>query len=111
MLPPGFSSLLTAVAALAAVLGLIWIASRAARLGGLAPRRAGGRLLTVRDVLALDARRRLHLVRCGERDVLLLTGGAQDLVVGWLDAHTAARRSPLPLREGVGGRGRSGLTQ
>jgi flagellar protein FliO/FliZ len=36
-------------------------------------------------VLALDARRRLHLVKCGQRRVLLLTGGAQDIVVGWVD--------------------------
>ncbi len=35
-------------------------------------------------VLALDARRRLSLVRVGGRHVLLLTGGAQDQVVGWL---------------------------
>ncbi len=35
-------------------------------------------------VLALDARRRLSLVQVGGRHVLLLTGGAQDQVVGWL---------------------------
>ena len=33
-------------------------------------------------------RRRLLLVHCGERRVLLLTGGAQDVVVGWLDPPT-----------------------
>jgi len=81
---PGLSTLLTALAALAAVLGLIWLASRAARLGGLAPRRPGGHCLTVRDAIALDSRRRLHLVRCDGRDVLVLTGGGQDVVVGWL---------------------------
>lgn len=80
------ASLLTAVAALAAVLVLIWLASRAARLAGFAARTPGGsRLLVVRDTLALDARRRLHLVRCGDRQVLLLTGAGQDLVVGWVD--------------------------
>ena len=80
-----FTSILTAFAALAAVLGLIWAASRAARFGGLAQRPASGRRLVVQDVIALDARRRLHLVKCDGRDVLLLTGGAQDVVVGWLD--------------------------
>jgi flagellar biogenesis protein FliO len=78
-----FATTLTAFAALAAVLVLVWLASRAARWGGLAPRRAGGRRLEVQDALALDARRRLTLVRCDDRTVLLLTGGAQDLVVGW----------------------------
>jgi flagellar protein FliO/FliZ len=80
-----FVTILTALAALAAVLALIWLASRAARWGGLAPRPTGGRRLVVQDTLALDARRRLTLVRCDDRTVLLLTGGAKDLVVGWLD--------------------------
>ena len=81
----GATSILTAVAALLAVLALIWLAGRMARFGGMARRPAGGGALAVQDVLALDARRRLHLIRCDERRVLLLTGGAQDVVVGWLD--------------------------
>jgi len=36
-------------------------------------------------VIALDSRRRLHLIKCEERRVLVLTGGTQDVVVGWLD--------------------------
>jgi flagellar protein FliO/FliZ len=80
----GFSSLLSAVAALVVVLGLVWLGARAARLTGLAPRPVGTRMLALQDTIALDSRRRLLLVRCGSRDVVLLTGGAQDLVVGWL---------------------------
>jgi flagellar protein FliO/FliZ len=87
----GTSSILTAVAALVAVLALVWLAGRAARFGGMARRPAAGGLLAVQDVLALDARRRLHLIRCDGRRVLLLTGGAQDVVVGWLD-----REEPMP---------------
>ena len=45
----------------------------------------------MQDVLALDARRRLHLVKCDQRRVLLLTGGAQDVVVGWLDPEEPPR--------------------
>jgi flagellar protein FliO/FliZ len=85
-----FTTTLTALAALAAVLGLVWLASRAARWGGLAPRQAGARRLAVQDVLALDARRRLTLVRCDDRSVLLLTGGAQDVVIGWLKQSSVA---------------------
>jgi len=81
----GITSVLTAFAALVAVLGLIWLAGRVARFGGMARRPAGGGALAVQDVLALDTRRRLHLIKCNERHVLLLTGGAQDIVVGWLD--------------------------
>ena len=81
----GSTSILSAIAALVAVLALIWLAGRMARFGGMARRPASGGLLAVQDVLALDARRRLHLIRCDKRRVLLLTGGAQDIVVGWLE--------------------------
>ena len=84
------TSVLTAVAALAAVLALIWIAARAAQVAGFARRPASGRLLIVEDVIALDTRRRLHLIRCEQRRVLLLTGGAQDVVVGWIDREGPA---------------------
>ncbi len=86
---PGLSSILTAAAALAAVLGLILLAARFVRGRGVT--RAGSGRLEARDVLALDAGRRLHLVRCDGREVLLLTGGAQDVVVGWL---SDARHAP-----------------
>jgi flagellar protein FliO/FliZ len=78
-------SILTAVGALVAVLALIWLAGRMARFGGMAQRPAGGRMLTVQDVIALDTRRRLYLIKCQDRRVLLLIGGAQDIVVGWLE--------------------------
>ena len=87
-----YTTTLTALAALAAVLALVWLASRAARWGGLAPRRAAGRRLEVQDALALDGRRRLTLVRCDDRSVLLLTGGAQDLVVGWTEQSSVFSR-------------------
>ncbi len=88
------------VPALAVVLGLVVLAGRIARASGLAPRLgAPGRVALVQG-LALDARRRLHLVRCDGRHVLLLTGGAQDVVVGWLDlenpTHPIAAPTELP---------------
>jgi len=85
----GFNSLLTAGAALVVVLALVWVGARAARFSGLAPRRSGARILTVQDVIALDGRRRLLVVRCGARDVVLLTGGGQDVVVGWLPQQSS----------------------
>jgi flagellar protein FliO/FliZ len=77
------TTILTVAATLVAVLALIWLAGRAARFGGLARRPASGRLLSVRDVIALDSRRRVYLIECQDRRVLLLTGGGQDVVVGW----------------------------
>ncbi len=97
----------TALAALAAVVALVLLARQAVLrlprgLGGLAlPGRAG--VLAVEQVLALDARRRLLLVRCDGRRLLLLTGGAQDVSLGWLDpppppAETAeGARATLPV--------------
>ena len=70
----GSTTILSAVAALLAVLALIWLAGRMARFGGMARRPASGGLLVVQDVLVLDARRRLYLIRCDERRVLLLAG-------------------------------------
>lgn len=74
---------ITAAAALAGVIALILLAGRLARRAGLAPRQGSGRL-RIEESIALDARRRLLLVRCDGRALLLLTGGAQDQVVGWL---------------------------
>jgi flagellar protein FliO/FliZ len=84
------SSLLTAFATLVAVLALIWLAGRAMRLSGRARRPASGRLLSVQDVIALDSRRRLYLIECQGRQVLLLTGGSQDVVVGWSGGNSPA---------------------
>lgn len=77
------STLLPAIAALLAVLALITLAGRAARLARFA-RLPAGRRMTVQDSLALDRARRLVLIRCDGRDLLILTGGAADQVVGWL---------------------------
>ena len=79
---------ITAAAALGGVVGLILLAGRAARRAGLAPASGQGRL-RVEETLVLDARRRLLLVTCEGRGLLLLTGGAKDEVVGWLPERGA----------------------
>lgn len=74
----------TAIVALAAVLGLIVLLARALRRFGLTPGQPVGgaaRRLSVLEVLAVDARRRAVLLRCDGRDILVLTGGPQDLVL------------------------------
>ena len=85
----GSSTILSAGAALLAVLALIWIAARMARFSGVARRPTTAGALQIENVLVLDSRRRLLLVRCDDRRVLVLTGGAQDLVVGWLGPEEA----------------------
>lgn len=87
-----FETLLAAIASLALVLGLVLMIQRAARWGGLVPR-GGGRLALV-EAVAIDPRRRLNLVRCDGRHVLVLTGGAQDIVVGWIEPPPEAEHTP-----------------
>lgn len=94
------SSILPAFLALAVVLGLIWLAQHAARLGlprlqRHAPQRSG-RLDRVAS-LVLDPRRRVHLLACDGRVVAVLTGGPQDVVLGWLPpADGTGHDEPAP---------------
>ena len=88
-----FADWLTAGAALLLVLGLILLLARLLRATGLAPQTKGQRL-KLQEVLALDARRRLLILRCDGREVLLLTGGPQDLCLGWLPSKDEERKHP-----------------
>jgi flagellar protein FliO/FliZ len=87
----------TAIVTLAAVLALVVLAGQVIRRLGLTPglshrMRAGpGRRLQMVEALPLDARRRLLLVHCDGRDLLLLVGGPQDLVVSAAAAGAAAK--------------------
>jgi flagellar protein FliO/FliZ len=74
--------MLKAFGALAALLVPLLLGSRV--MSGRGPAGRPGRRLGITEVIALDARRRLVLVRCDGREVLLLTGGGQDAVLGWL---------------------------
>jgi hypothetical protein len=78
-------TLLTSAAALAGIVGVILLIGRGLRHTSIGRQAGSARLLIVKDSIALDARRRLHLVQHGDRLVLLLTGGASDIVVGWTD--------------------------
>jgi flagellar protein FliO/FliZ len=84
------TTLLTSAAALAGIVGVILLIGRGLRYTSFGRARASGHSLIVTDFVALDARRRLYLVRHGDRSVLLLTGGGNDLVVGWVDGPKAS---------------------
>ncbi len=77
-------SIASSLAALVAVLAFILLGGRVARLTRFArkPQGASGHLALV-DTLNLDPRRRLMLVRCEGRHVLVLTG-QQDQIIGWM---------------------------
>jgi flagellar protein FliO/FliZ len=77
-------SILLVIGVLAGVLALILAATRIFQSGVWRAQPRPGRILVLRESIALDPRRRIHLVQCGQRQVVLLTGGGQDLVIGWM---------------------------
>ena len=85
--PLSLATLLTAVAALAGVLGALALLLRGLR--SVSQTRAAGRRLALEEAVALDSRRRVVLLRCDGRHLLLLTGGASDVVIGWLPERGA----------------------
>jgi flagellar protein FliO/FliZ len=85
----GLTHFIPTLAALAAVLGLIFAAARIVRNAGLGRRSlstdtGGSTRLMVVDTLRLDRTRRLQVIRWEGRDLMLLTGGPGDHVIGWV---------------------------
>jgi flagellar protein FliO/FliZ len=78
----GWPGLLSAALALAGVLGALALVLRGLRAAGLG--RAEGKRIGVVEAVALDGRRRLLLLRCDGREMLVMTGGPQDVALGWL---------------------------
>lgn len=88
-------TILMAGAALGAVLGIIVLAGRGARMLRLA-RPMTGRRLVLSEVLPLDRTRRLHLVSCDGREFLLLTGANTEQVVARLPDSLSSEVEPYP---------------
>jgi flagellar protein FliO/FliZ len=82
----GVTGQMVSVAAIAliGVLALIGLLARLLQFTGWRAAPRTGRSLIVRETVALDPRRRLHLIECADRQVIVLTGGSQDLVIGWV---------------------------
>jgi flagellar biosynthetic protein FliP len=87
------ASWVQALAALGLVLALAWVAARALRGSRFVSPQ--GRRLHLAESLALDPRRRLLLVRCDNREALLLTGGATDVMLGWIEPPPPPAPAPL----------------
>jgi flagellar protein FliO/FliZ len=82
MTPLDTPRLLEAGAALAAVLLLLWGGAKLLERRGAALR--PNPRLGVSAACAVDARRRLVVIRCDGREGLLLTGPSGDQFLGWL---------------------------
>ena len=90
-----FAIAVQAFAALGLVLALAWAAARALRGSRIVSPQ--GRRLQLAESLALDPRRRLLLVRCDNREALLLTGGTTDVMLGWVEPPPAEPPAAGPL--------------
>jgi flagellar protein FliO/FliZ len=77
-------SALLVVGVLTGVIALILAATRLFQFSLWRTQPRSGRTLVLRESIAIDPRRRVHLVQCGQRQIILLTGGGQDVVVGWI---------------------------
>ena len=87
---------------LVAVIGLIGIAALIARKAGVAslPASMGRkRRLTVSESLPLDARRRLLIVRCDDREHLIILGAQSETIVDTgFEANVTEDASETPSR-------------
>lgn len=88
-MPLSPSSLLTTAAALGAVIGAILFAAHLLRRTGFAGT-GGANRLRLEESLSLDRTRRLYLVACDGRDLLVLSGPNGDVPVGWVPAVSGA---------------------
>ncbi|WP_428376587.1 flagellar biosynthetic protein FliO [Lichenicoccus sp.] len=89
--------LLTIGAGLAAVIIMILLARYGTRFTGLLHKHGQQQtLLSLRASLPIDARRRLSLIDCDGRRLLLLTGGTTDVMLGWLPAEERPGRGSPP---------------
>jgi flagellar biogenesis protein FliO len=79
MLPQGLGAMLSLGAVLLLIFGLSWLAKRLPAWRAGAPTNAASPVLL--GSLALDARRRLHLVEVQGAYALVLTGGVTDILV------------------------------
>ena len=91
-------SALALLVVLALITGVAWMARRFG-LGGAAVGLRRRRRLSVVEMLPLDNRRRLVLVRRDRVEHLLLIGGGSDIIVERGTQVSAAIDSPPPLDE------------
>ena len=84
-MPLSPSLFLTTVAALGAVVGVIYFAAHIIRRAGFAGTADSSRL-RLRESLSLDRARRLYLVACDGQELLVLAGPHGDATLGWIPA-------------------------
>lgn len=78
-------SILKYVFAFGFVIGLLYLMAYIARyfgMGNLPTRKLGDKKrLAISEIMTVDAKRRLLIIRADEKEYLLLTGGTNDLII------------------------------
>ncbi|WP_338333319.1 flagellar biosynthetic protein FliO [Acetobacter sp. LMG 32666] len=81
---------MTCIVAFAAVIGLIFLSRYVLKF--MEPYLSRGRQtpnLAVMESVAVDPRRRVSVIRYGQKKGLVLTGGSSDVFMGWVDEGDA----------------------
>jgi hypothetical protein len=91
---PEAPQIAAALATLGAVVLLILIVGRGARLLPALRRVDDPAAMKLCGTLALDTRRRLHLVEANGRQALVLTGGGQDCLIAWPQTSPPGAQPP-----------------
>ena len=90
-----YSRFLLALLFILALIGVLaWAARRFGVMGRLAPTVGGARRLSVVEVLPLDGRHKLVLMRCDRSEHLVLLGPGDSLLVA--RGHHEAQAGPAP---------------
>ncbi|MDE7547795.1 flagellar biosynthetic protein FliO [Acetobacter fabarum] len=93
---------ITCIVAFALVIGLIFLARYGLRF--MEPYLLKGRQtpnLAVMESVAVDQRRRVSVIRYGQKKGLVLTGGGSDVFMGWVEDGDAAMPAPGPVPSGL----------
>ena len=80
-------SMLTGLLSLAGIIAFILLAARFMRhrldTVALDPSKS----LKLKETLAIDSRRRIHVIECEGHRALIMTGGPQDQFMGWVPSQ------------------------
>lgn len=97
-----FTSYLRYVAALIFVLTLIWLASFVLKRSmghRLGIKRKGDARLTISEILPIDSKHRLVLVKCDEQEHLIMLGHEHSMTIGKPICRAPVNKNLAPLQE------------
>ena len=80
-------SILTGLLSLAGIIAFILMAARFMRYRLNTVAQDPSKSLKLKETLAIDSRRRIHVIECEGHQALVMTGGPQDQFMGWVPSQ------------------------